>query len=184
METNIENNKQSMIKSAISYGLILGVILVAYSVVQWSLNLMLSKYVAWGIYLVMILCLYFIGKKYRDDHHNGFISYGKVFGFCVLSLVFAAFILGFYNYFLYRFLDPGLINVILENSREKMLESSQELTEEQIELALSWTKKFMTPSLLFIGVVFNTVLFGTIFSLITSIFVQKKDKSLDDSLLQ
>jgi hypothetical protein len=184
MDTNIENQKQSMLKPAMNYGLIIGVFLVAFSVIQWSLNLMLNKTMSWSIYILMIGCIYIFTKKYRDDHLNGYISYGKALGFSVLSLAFASFIFGFYNFVLYKFIDPGLVDMLIEKSREQMLESNTELSEEQIDATLSISKKFMTPAALFIGTMLSTVFFGFIISLITSIFVMKKDKSFDDSSFQ
>jgi hypothetical protein len=184
MDTNIENQKQSILKPAMNYGLIIGVFLVAFSVIQWSLNLMMNKSMSWSIYLLMIVCLYIFAKKYRDDHLGGYISYGKALGFSVLTLAFASFIFGFYNFILYKFIDPGLADMIFEKSREQMLENNTELSEEQIDTALSFSRKFMTPAALFIGTMLSTVFFGFIISLITSIFVMKKDKSFDNSSFQ
>ncbi len=184
MNTNIEKPKNQMLKPAMNYGLVFGAILVAFSVLTWALNMMLESYISYINYLLMIVCLYFLGRKYRDEHAGGFITYGKAFKFSALTLLFTSFILGFYTFIFYKFIEPGMINVILEKSREAMLEKSSDLTEEQIDMAIEMQKKFMTPLMMFFGSMIGIYFFGIIFSLITSIFVKKKDDTFSDSSIQ
>jgi hypothetical protein len=181
MDTPFENNKQSMLKPAMNYGLFFGAILVAFSVLTWALNMTLEKYVGYISYIIMIACLFFFTKKYRDDYSNGLITYGKAFKFSALLLVFASFISGFYAFIFYKFIEPGMIDLILEKAREAMMESSTELSEEQIDMAIDMQRKFMTPVMMFIFGILGTYLMGLLFSLITCIFVKKKDNSIPES---
>jgi len=184
MDTNVEKPKGQMLKQAMNYGLIFGVILIAFSVLQWALNLSMESFMSYISYAIMIACLYFFARKYRDEHTNGHISYGKAFKFSAFTLLFASFVLAFYTFIFFKFIDPGMIEKILEKSREAMLNRNSELTEEQIDMAVSMQKKFMTPLMMFVGSLIGNYFFGILFSLITSIFVMKKDKSMNDSSTQ
>ena len=62
----------------------------------------------------------------------------------------------------------------------------QGLTEDQIEQAMLLTSKMMTPGWISIMSIFNGVIYGTIISLVSSIFVKKKanedafDEAMED----
>jgi len=185
MDTNLveENKKPNMIKPAMNFGLYFGVILVAFSVLSWALNMMMESYLTYINYIVMIACLYFFAKKYRDEHAGGYITYGKALKFNALTLVFTSFIVGFYTFIFFKFIEPTMIEKILEKTRDVMIEKNADLTEEQIDIALAMQKKFMTPLLMFISSIFGTYLMGIIFSLVTSIFVKKKDNTIDNSTI-
>jgi hypothetical protein len=58
-------------------------------------------------------------------------------------------------------------------TEEKLL-SRGAMNEDQVEAALSMSKKMMTPGIMAFSQVFSLTLMGTIFSLILAIFFKKK----------
>jgi len=187
MDTNLveENKKPNMIKPAMNFGFIIGVILISYSVLTWALNMMFVTYMSIVNYVLIMVCLYLFAKKYRDEFNNGYISYGKAFGFIALSLLFVSFLVAFYNFVLFNYLDPSLKDIILENMRIKMIENNPELSEEVVDKAIDFQKNIMmNPFISSISYFFGNYLIGIIISLITSIFVMKKNKLIDDSSIQ
>jgi hypothetical protein len=179
METNIENQKQQMIKPAMSYGFFFSMFLIAFTVIIWVANLMENPYISIPKYLIIIVCLYFFAKKYRDEFNEGYTSYGRAMKFCALMLVFVSFISGIFTVIFYKFIDPGLINEIQEKTREVMLERNPDFTEDQINKGLYFQSIFI-----YIGSFIGIYLIGILISLITNIFVMKKDKSFDNSSFQ
>jgi len=67
----------------------------------------------------------------------------------------------------------------LQQAEDKMFESNPELTDEQIDMAMGMTKKFMNPGMM-AGMAFLAyTFFGLIFSLLASIFIKKEDGSVE-----
>jgi len=184
MDANIEKPKNQMLKPAMNYGLLFGAVLIAFSVMTWAFNLTMEKYISYSVYLVMIVCMFLFTRKYRDEYAGGFITYGKALKFSALTLLFVTFINGFYAFIFYKFIDPGMVEVILERTRDTMLEKNSELTEEQIDMAISWQRKFMSPLMMFVSSVIGLYFIGIIIALITSIFVRKKDNNPDSGISQ
>jgi hypothetical protein len=66
------------------------------------------------------------------------------------------------------FIDPSAMDLFYQAQTEKM--ESQGMQDEQITMAMSWTKMLFWPIYVFFG-----LLFGVIVGLIVSIFTQKKN---------
>jgi len=173
----VKNN--SLSKTAMFYGAIIGVSLVIYTFIVYLAGLTTSKAIGFIQYIIIIGGIYYATKKYRDENLKGYISYGKALGFGTFTIFFASLIVGFFTYILYAFIDPSLIDKILAISEEAM--TKQGLTDEQIDMALEMTKKFTSPLFLTFSTIFGLSLMGFIFSLITSIFIKKKDDSFESN---
>jgi hypothetical protein len=57
----------------------------------------------------------------------------------------------------------------------------QGLDEEQLEMALKFQQKFMTPGMMALFTILGNMLIGTILSLITSAIVKKDDNSFESN---
>ena len=175
-----EVKSSSLSKSAMFYGAIIGVAMVLYMFVIYLVGLSTSKYIGFVQYIIIIGGIYYATKKYRDEALNGYISYGKALGFGTFTVFFASLIIGFFTYILYSFIDPSLIDKILMMSEEAMT-SQGKLTDEQIDMALEMTKKFTTPLFITFSTVLGLTFMGFLFSLITSIFIKKKDDNFESN---
>jgi hypothetical protein len=174
----MENTSNSPVKSSMLYGLYLGIALVFIHIIQYVMDVYNPPFwVSLISYAAMIGIIFMGQKKYRDEEIGGFISYGKSLGFGVLISLFAAIIYGFYFFILVGIIDTTYMSKLLEVIIEKYEEMG--MTDDQIEVAVEMVKKFQSPIITVISSIFTFVLMGTIFSLITSIFV-KKEKPLFD----
>ena len=81
-----------------------------------------------------------------------------------------------------EFIYPGYANEILEKARESIMNSGREMSEDQIDTALQYTRKFTTPIMMAIMSVVTYTIFSAIIGLILAIFLKKEDRSLNTTV--
>jgi len=164
-------------KSAMTFGATIGIILTSIILLTYVFDLTTVSAFAYLQYLIIAGGITIAQIKFRDNVLGGYINYGKALGFGTLTMFYAAIITGFFTYLLYAFIEPGLVEKIIEISEQKLYE--QGLSDEEIDMALTFTRKFSTPTFIAFSGVLMTTFAGFLFSLITSIFTKKKDDSFE-----
>ncbi len=160
-------------------GLILGLIGVVYSLVFYFLDLSLNKTQGYVFMVLQLGILFFLLKSYRDNVMHGQITYGESVGAGVIICLYYSIIISIFVYVLYTLIDPGLINKQLALAEEQM--SKKGLPQEAIDTGMAFTAKFMKPGVMTItGIIFNMI-WGTLLSLIVSIFIKKEGNPLIDT---
>lgn len=132
---------------------------------NWIVNIL-----NWGITIGAIVLAV---RQHRDEELGGFIAFGRSFnvGF-IVSLVIAV-VTMVWGYIFFAFVEPGLMEEILEASREQMIEK-QGLSEEQAEQGLKMMGWMFTPTMMSVmGGIFSLVA-GIIFSLIVGAIMKKE----------
>jgi len=167
-------------KSNLTNGLILGMVAVVYSLVMYFLDLSLNKTQSYIFMVIEVFLVYFLLKSYRDNYLHGQISYGQSVGAGVIMFLYSAIITSIFSYILFSFIDPGLIAKQMAITEEGM-RAKGNFTEDQLETAMKFSAKFMKPGIMVISGLFASMLFGTIVSLIVSIFVKKEGNPLIDT---
>jgi len=168
----MEEQKPSLMKSSLYWGVILGIALIIYSMLMWFLDLSLEKWVSWVSYIIMIGGIILGTKNYRDNSLNGSITYGQAVGFGVMMLLFASVVSAIYSYIFLSFIDPEFINKILQMTEDQLIEKG--MPDNQIEMAIEMQRKFMKPVIMALMSIPSYTIVGLIISLITSIFLKKK----------
>jgi hypothetical protein len=168
----MEDNKTSMMKHAMTYGAIIGLSLVVYSVLLYITGLTFNKALGLIQYVVLFAGLYFGTKAYRDKVLGGFITYGKALGLGVLISVFVGIITVFFNFIMMRFVDPGLIDKYMA-ILEETYQNSRFIPADQVDGLLEKGREAMTAVWTLPVGVLSFSFFGFIISLITSIFVKQ-----------
>ncbi len=166
------NENSTFWKSSITNGVILAIVLIIYSVLLYILDLSTNKSLGYITYLFLIVGLWWFTKSYRDNNLGGNISYGQALGYATIIIVVAALISSIYSYVFLKYIDPSLIDKMAALGEEEMLK--QGMSDEQIEMTQSMSKKFMKPGLMNIMGFLGTVLIGFIIALITSAIVKKE----------
>lgn len=172
--------KRSIWKETLNYGIILGLIGVGFSVLTYMFDLTFKTWIIWPSMLLSLVVLFLLLRSYRDHYNNGYISYGKSVGAGVIISVYAAIITAIYIYVLYAFIDPGLMDKSLAMAEAKMIEKG--LPEAAVEKALEMQAKMMKPWFTGLMGLINSVFYGLILSLIVSLFVMKKGNPLLDEV--
>ncbi|MEZ4997945.1 MAG: DUF4199 domain-containing protein [Bacteroidales bacterium] len=170
--------KRSVWKETLNYGIILGLITVVFSVLTYMFDLTFKTWLMWPSMLLSLVVLFFLLRSYRDHYNNGYISYGKALGAGVVINIYAAIIAAIYIYVLYTFIDPGLIDKSMAVAEAKMAERG--LPDAAVEQALEMQAKFLKPWITTLTATIMSIFYGFILSLIVSLFIMKKGNPLLD----
>jgi hypothetical protein len=173
MENNETTARPGMFKSALTYGLLIGILLIVIHLVFYFAGAMTSKYMAYLYYAVMLAAIILATKAWRDEVMGGYIRYGQALGFGTLTIFLAAAMVGIYIFIFYKFVDPGALNELMVGAEQQMIEKNPNITDEELDMALTVSQKFMKPGFLGITSIFNYTFLGFVMSLITSIFMKK-----------
>ena len=182
MEQDINAKKKtSVARNSLNYGAATGIVMVIVSLLLYVLNLSDQTFVQY-LSLAIIIAGIVIGiLNYRNKINGGFISYGQSLGSGVLIGLFSSILVSIYTIIFFKFIDPDMINVILNKAHDSMLERNPTMTDEQLDIAMSWTRKFMNPFIMAITSTIWLTFMSFIASLIISIFTQKKDSSFESN---
>lgn len=115
------------------------------------------------IFSIAILVL--AHKSYKDA--NTFMSYGQGVGISFWVALVSVVIGGAFTYVYSNIIDPAVMDLFYEKQMEQFDE--QNMPQEQVDVAIEWTKKLFWPMYLFFG-----MFFGVLTGVIVSIFTQKK----------
>lgn len=166
-------------KTNLTNGLILGLVGVAYSLLMYFLGLSLNKTQGYVFMVIQIALLYFLLKSYRDNYMHGQITFGQSVGASVIICLYYAVIMAVFTYILYTFIDTGLTAKQMALAEETLVKKG--MPQATIDTAMSMQAKFMKPGIMAIFVIFGSMLWGVILSLIISIFVKKEGNPLIDT---
>ncbi|MDR1054849.1 MAG: DUF4199 domain-containing protein [Prevotellaceae bacterium] len=173
MDNTSETNKpQPMIKYAATYGLIFGLALILLATIDYVFKIYGQNTLLTLLnYAVMIGGVALFTVMYRDKALGGYITYGQAVGFGCVLMIFASFISGVFSYIL-NLVDPLYMEKQLEIAANKL--AQQGYDDYVIEQSMRINQIVKRPGIVLISSIIGGALIGTIISLITSIFIQKK----------
>ena len=166
-------------KFAMNYGAVLGLFLVCLALVFWLLGVDEQQSVIPSLLnnLIIIGFVLYAISFYRDNLNNGFISYSESLKLGTTIAFFSSVIMAFYSLIYITYLNPGMLNEILEMTEQTLLQGDPNISEEQLDLALETTAEFTQPHWLMIMGVLSGTFMGFFYSAIISFFVKKSDLS-------
>ena len=174
-------NQRTQTKVAMNYGTLFGLSGVAVFLLFFFIGTDIqSKLPQWISYVILCVFIVIGIKSYRDEDLGGYISYGKSLGTGTLISLFGSFISAIFVVLFFKFIAPDMIQRILDSTQQKLTEDG--MSEDQIEMAMLYTIKFMTPIWLFFFSVISTTFMGFIFSLIISIFTKKEQNPFNSNI--
>ena len=148
------------------YGLILGLALTAFQMVIFTAGLFTNQALGYLSWVILIGLLIVAIKAYKDEN-EGFMTFGKGVGVGALTSIIGAVIVTLVVFIYIQFVDPGIIDQMVDMSIEKAAEMNPTLDDEALEQARGMTEKFILPGIIG-GSLLGTAIMGTIFSLIIS----------------
>lgn len=159
---------------ALTYGGLLGLFSILLSVIVYSLGSFMEKplWSTLAITFVGFGITYYAILQYRSKL-GGFISLGQAMKLGIAVSVISGIIAVLSNHVFITYLEPDTIDQMLEAARMKFEE--QGLADDQIEMGLSMSKKFMSPFMMAATGVLASIFTGAIYSLICGLILQKKD---------
>jgi hypothetical protein len=176
MENNRTQNKISMTYGAIC-GLVSIVIFMLFYFMGTDIESKAPQYLSYTVLAILI----FLGiKSYRDQDLGGYISYSKALGTGTLIALYSGIIGAIFSVIFFQFIAPDMIDQIIAAAQENM--AKQGLSEEQMQMGIDWTRKFMQPTWLFVFSIITNVFLGFIFSLLISVFLKKENTPFNSTI--
>ncbi len=174
----IENPKTSIMPVSIRYGLILGLVGIAFSLLSHVLGMteisatntmvsIVSSLISFGITIAIIVMAI---KFYRDNQNQGFLSIGQGLGIGALMGLVSGLMTAIYMYIFFTYIDSGMIDAIIAQTEADM--EAQGQSDEDIENAMSVVSMFMTPLFFAGSALISSPIMGGIFGLIAGLFLK------------
>ena len=164
------------------YGLPTGAGLVVLSLILFLIDQLMNRWLSSISYLILIVGMVYGAYEYRRLFMKGYITYGEAFSACLWIGLIASLVASVYTFIFAQFIDPAFVQQILDQSREKMIAQNPNMTEEQIEVGMTWAARFTSPVMMMIfGFIVNAVI-SVVIGLIAAIFLKKEDPSLNSTI--
>jgi hypothetical protein len=171
----MEEKQNSLSMHSIIYGVVTGIALIVLSLILYVTNLYMNQVLQYASYVIIIAGMVISSLQYRKNQLKGFMTYGQAFSVGFLTALFAAIISIIWFYFYIKYINPGLTDEILAQVRAKMEAKSGQMSQEQMDQAMSMTERFMTPVWMMVWGFLGNAFWSAIFALIIGIFLKKKD---------
>ncbi len=168
----MENQNYSVNHLAMSYGLYMGLAQILNFVIFYVMGTPFSSAAGLISYAILIAGISLSMRAYRDHHAEEGVTYGRALGLGTLQSLFSSLILAFFIFVLVKLIDKTLMEKLLTFLEEQYLRSG--MAETQVDAMMTLIRKMFTPLVYAFGQVFGVTFMGFIFSLILSIFFQKK----------
>jgi len=157
----------------IKYGIILGLFSIGYNLILQFTGLITESWLGWLSFVFMIVILVFAYKEFKEGN-NGYMRLGQGIGLGMLVIFVSTVLSSVFNYVYLKFIDDSMIGMIMDKAKEEMAKNP-DLSDAQIEQALSFTKMIYTPEGLLIMGLIGAIIGGFLISLIVSLIMKKED---------
>jgi len=166
--------KSAFRRSAMICGLYIGIALIIYQVILYITHQNMNPSFGWITYVILTVGVFLSQTTYRNNVLKGNIKYSTAMGYGVLVMLCAGIIQSLYTVVLFKYLDPSLLEKMSNMQEELMIQKG--FSDDEIEQMSGIMSKFRSPAFLIFSNLFGYVFYGSIISLITSIFVKKVEK--------
>jgi hypothetical protein len=177
MEENIttpqEAPRPKMGSAALGYAVILAIALIIYSLILYLVGESMNKGLGYVNYVILLIGIILAQLNFRDKRLEGFITYGQSFTLGFLTALFAGIIMAVYTYIFFTYISPGALDEALQIAQQRMMDKGMD--DQQIEMGMSWARKFTSPIAMSIFAILGNAFIGLILSLIAAIFTKKEN---------
>jgi Protein of unknown function (DUF4199) len=165
-------NKISIKDLGIKWGLILGLVLIIYSLVLQMMGLETHQGLGMVSYLFIAGGFFLAFKEFKEEN-EGYMEFGEGFKIGGISTLIFAIFSSVFLYVYLKLIDDSMLQKILDKQYDEM--EAKGMAEEQIDQAMEITSKFIThewiPVFGFIGTVFMA---GILCMIMAAIFKKKR----------
>jgi len=171
-------NKISPAKSGLQFGLLFGAIMILEFAISYVIGIDKLIGTSFGVvvnllnYLFLPLLFIFLACNNYKKINNGFVTFSECLKIGISITIIAALIYAIFN-LIFNLIFPEFMEQILSITRSEMIKKKPEMTSEQIEMAISMTKKFLNPYIVFPVTIAMYAFIGLIYSLIIGAIVKK-----------
>ncbi|MCU4166280.1 DUF4199 domain-containing protein [Carboxylicivirga caseinilyticus] len=163
-------------KTALTYGIYLGVISILYSVIIYVAGMIGNKPLSYVSYLITIGILIWAMLTYRDKVNGGYMSYGTGVGLGFMTALIGGILGSIFSYILMTVIDPSIPDQLFNMAIEEAIAKNPEV-EQNLDMVEGMMRKMMSPTALALFGVVGSAIGGVIISLILAA-IFKKDKPM------
>jgi hypothetical protein len=171
----METQKLTPGKFALNYGLILGLVMIAIAVVMYvtGMALELKQWPQYLYYIIFPVTVIYAISQYKKSNGN-LLRLGEAIKLGVMIGVISGLVYAVYGLIFNYIIDPEFMDLIMEATRDKMLENPN-MTEEIVDQSMAMMEKFMSPVLGTAVWIALSAFFGLIYSLIGGLVMKKEE---------
>jgi hypothetical protein len=156
-----------------SKAILLTLILIVIDLIGGFAHLRFENWFRWISTIVMVITIIVFCIQFGKQQTEG-VTYGKVFGYGFkIALLVSVFVV-VYSLLSINLIFPEYIDQVLVKTRTD-LQAKGGMTDEQIDQAVTMTKKFMQPVPMSIFIFLATLFFGTVAALLGAAFAKKSE---------
>ncbi|MAP54970.1 MULTISPECIES: DUF4199 domain-containing protein [Altibacter] len=170
----METQTPSVKKIALNYGLLLALGTIVVSVIVYVLGMHMDQ--PWwqsALNFIIMAAAIVYGLKTFKKESGGFLSLGEAIKTGLAISLVAGVIGSIFTYIFVTVIEPDFVTQLLDVTRENMIEQNPQMTEEQLEMAMGMTEKFMTPWFMTAMGLIASLFFGFIISLIAGLIMKQ-----------
>lgn len=171
--------KISPAKSGLQLGILFGVIMVLEFVIMYVIGMksLIGSPVGMIVNLLNFIGLpilfIYLGCKNYKNLNNGFVTFGECLKVGVSMMVVAALIYAAFNV-IFNLIFPEFLDEMISIIRSEIIKKTPEITSKQLEMGLSFQRKFMNPMIAFPATIAMYAFFGLLYSLIIGAIVKNE----------
>lgn len=167
-----ENSSSLVTPSAVGmrYGLLTGLVSIMVSFAVYALQLDQNSAAKFLTTAVLIVGIILAQRNYRQLN-AGFMSYGEGMTVGALLSLVVGVLSAVFTYVYTNFVDADVMTRAMEKARTDM-EARGTMSDAQIDQAMALSAKFTSGPILLAIVVFGSLIFGVLISLITSAIIK------------
>ena len=170
------NEQPSTARVALKWGLILGIVQIAFSAIIFLTDNFGNNALGSVAYLLILIGVVLAMRDFRTLN-GGYMTYGQGVGTGTLTAAVSGLLSSLFSVFYMTFIDTNVMERIMDKSREQM-ESQGNMSDEQVEQAMEMVQKFQSPGILFVFGILGSIIIGLILSLIVSAFLRRDKPSV------
>ncbi len=159
---------KSVFLPAFGYGILVSVALIIFKLILYILDIDDQSYWQVLYYVIFALGLLYSMIFVRNKTLDGYITFGKAFMVGFYATLAVSLIMAIYTYIYMTVINPGMIADMLSQAEEKIIETNPEMSDEDLEKALSMAKMFMQPGIMAISTLIMSTIMGSLLSLVAA----------------
>jgi len=170
----MEYQQASIKKIALNYGVLLALLSIVLQVISYVLDAHIDR--PWWLSVLQLLIsvgIVAMGLKVYRTENSGFLTLGQALKVGVAISLIAGIIAIIFNYIFMNYIDPDFVQKTLEFSKEQMIEQNPNMTQEQMDMAMDMSARFMSPLWMSAFALLGTLFFGFIISLIAGLIMKR-----------
>ncbi len=157
-------------KNALNLGAAVGILFSAFQLLAYTYDFTTNSGYTWGLFFLLVGVIVWGAKKYREMN-DGYISYRQVLAFGTMLSFGASLVFGVTNYLYVEFVDPGYLELLMEQTELAFYETKA-FSDAEIEKMMTRFRENTSAASNAMGQAAFYIFFGFIASLIIAYFVK------------